>query len=37
MPKRDRVDDTDKAILDVKARMRKIKTYIDKLKIDMDK
>jgi hypothetical protein len=31
IPAKDRVTDTDKAILDVKARMRKIKTYIDKM------
>ena len=36
MPKKDRVTDTDKAVLDVKARMRKVKTYIDKLNIQLD-
>lgn len=30
---KNRVDDTDKAILDVKSRQRKIRTYQDKLKI----
>ena len=30
-PAQNRVDDTDKAILDLKGRMRKVKTWIDKL------
>lgn len=30
-PKIDRVTEQDKAVLDVKARMRKIKVYVDKL------
>eukprot|EP00347_Sterkiella_histriomuscorum_P011315 403372921 len=35
-PQKSRVNDTDKAILDIKARLRKLKTYIDKLNIDID-
>jgi len=31
-----RVNETDKAILDVKARMRKLKTYVDKLNIQSE-
>ena len=32
-----RVNEQDKAVLEVKARLRKLKTYSDKLKIDVDK
>ena len=32
-----RVTDQDKSILEVKARLRKLKTYIDKLTIDCSK
>ena len=35
-PKKDRVYDQDKAILDVKARMRKIKVYVDKINIQIE-
>ena len=35
--KKSRVNETDKAILDVKARLRKLKTYIDKLQLDTEK
>jgi hypothetical protein len=36
-PAKSRVNDTDKSILEVKARLRKLKTYTDKLKIDCEK
>ena len=32
-PVKNRVNDTDKAILDVKTRMRKLKTYLDKINL----
>lgn len=32
-PAKSRVNETDKAILDVKARLKKLKMYIDKLEI----
>ena len=35
-PAKSRVNDTDKAILDVKARLRKLKTYVDKLNIQAE-
>ena len=34
-PQKDRITDTDRAILDVKARMKKIKVYIDKLNLQV--
>ena len=30
-PEKDRISATDKAVLDLKARMRKVRTYVDKL------
>ena len=32
-----RVNDQDKAILDVKTRLKKLKTYVDKLNLDINK
>ncbi|CDW79385.1 charged multivesicular body protein 6 [Stylonychia lemnae] len=35
-PQKNRVNETDKAILDIKARMKKLKVYTDKIKIQVD-
>ena len=35
-PKMNRINDTDKAILDVKQRMRAIKTYIEKINVQIE-
>ena len=35
-PPKSRVNENDKAILDIKARLRKLKTYTDKLNIQVD-
>ena len=35
-PAKSRVNEQDKAILDIKARLRKLKTYSDKLGIQVD-
>lgn len=36
-PEKSRVNEQDKAILEVKARLRKLKTYIDKMTLDTQK